>query len=52
VDENWFLLPWVAISFLFLFPDTTGKDGTKLRVKISFIGVKRWYKAHQMHQGS
>ncbi|KAF7098008.1 hypothetical protein CFC21_099777 [Triticum aestivum] len=28
VDEDWFLLPWVAISFLFL--NSIGKDGVKL----------------------
>ncbi|VAH55372.1 unnamed protein product [Triticum turgidum subsp. durum] len=28
VDEDWFLLPWIAISFLFL--NSIGKDGAKL----------------------
>ncbi|XP_014758188.1 glycine-rich domain-containing protein 2 [Brachypodium distachyon] len=28
VDEDWFLLPWIIISFLFL--NATGKDGEKL----------------------
>uniref|UniRef100_R7W9P0 Glycine-rich domain-containing protein 1 n=1 Tax=Aegilops tauschii TaxID=37682 RepID=R7W9P0_AEGTA len=28
VDEEWFLLPWIAISFLFL--NSIGKDGAKL----------------------
>jgi hypothetical protein len=28
VDEDWFLLPWIAISFLFL--NATDKDGAKL----------------------